>query len=243
MTKWILVLLLLANVILFSVMQWGRELTVDAEIPSVQTEFNPQMIQLLSGVPSAVAPAEPVVVTTAVGSAVTEIQPASILSQELKVVPKQHKQCAAWGEFSGKGLAQVQAELAALVPAESLMQTTVEHTSGYWVYIPPLKKKAEVQNKIEQLKKLGVEDYFVVLENGAWFNAISLGVFRTEKSAQRYLESLKVKGVRTAQVGERKSKLKFTQFSLKNLDAASADKIRLLQKEFPDSELKIENCN
>lgn len=243
MTKWILGLLLLANIILFSVMQWGRELTVDAEIPSVQTELNPELIQMLSGVPDTVVQVAPEVVTTAVGSAVIEIQPASILSQELKVVPKLHKQCATWGEFSGKGLAQVQAELAALVPEENLIQTTVEHASGYWVYIPPLKKKTEVQSKIEQLKKLGVEDYFVVLENGAWFNAISLGVFRTEKSAQRYLESLKLKGVRTAQVGERKSKLKFTQFSVKNLDAVSADKIRLLQKEFPDSELKMENCN
>ncbi len=243
MTKWILGLLLLVNVILFSVMQWGRELAVDAEIPTVRAEFNAENIQLLSGIPSAVVQTASEVVTTAVGSSVTEIQPASILSQELKVVPKELKQCAAWGEFSGKGLAQVQAELAALVLAENLIQTTVEHASGYWVYIPPLKKKAEVQSKIEQLKKMGVDDYFVVLENGAWFNAISLGVFRTEKSAQRYLESLKLKGVRTAQVGERKSKLKFTQFSLKNLDGAGVDKIRSLQREFPDSELKIENCN
>jgi hypothetical protein len=39
------------------------------------------------------------------------------------------------------------------------------------------------------------------------------------------------------------SKLKFTVFSLKGVDAATIDKIKALQKGFPDSDLKSVDCN
>ncbi|MDO8311930.1 MAG: hypothetical protein Q7T25_08320, partial [Sideroxyarcus sp.] len=61
--------------------------------------------------------------------------------------------------------------------------------------------------------------------------------------AQKFLISLRDKGVRSAKVGERMSKLKFTQFVMKDMDAATADKIRVLHKDFPDSDLKITDCN
>jgi hypothetical protein len=248
MVKWFVGLLLLVNILLFAVMQWGGALTVDKDIPVVQAEINPDKIKLLGGV----APASSSVSATTVASevvpavaasAVIPAQTVSIPTSELGASPKAHKQCAEWGEFSGSGLALVQTALAELSLGDKLTQSTVEHDSGFWVFLPPVKKRAEVQHKIEQLKKLGVTDYFVVQETGVWMNAISLGVFRTEKSAQKYLASLRDKGVHSAKVGERKSKLKYTQFVLKDLDAATTDKVRNLQKDFPDNDLKIADCN
>ena len=244
MTKWFAGLLLLVNILLFAVMNWGGALTVDTEIPAVQAEISPDKIRLLSEVaPASSVAVASVVVPTVVASAVTAFAPASILTPELISVPKGQKQCAEWGEFSGSGLAQVQNALAALSLGDNVTQRSVEHASGFWVFMPPLKNHAEVQRKIEQLKKRGVDDYFAVQEEGEWLNAISLGVFRTEESAQKFLISLRDKGVRSAKVGERMSKLKFTQFVLKDMDAATVDKIRTLHKDFPDSDLKMADCN
>ena len=53
---------------------------------------------------------------------------------------------------------------------------------------------------------------------------------------------LRTKDVRSAKLGERVSKLKYTVFVLKGLDTGTADKLNALQKEFPDSELKLSAC-
>lgn len=242
MTKWLVGLLLLANILLFAVMRWGVVLTVDADVPMVQAEISPDKIRLTSDVlpASSVAVAAPDA-RPLVASAVAASAPAPVPMPVSAA--KVRKQCMEWGEFSGSGLNQVQAALATLKLGDKETQRSVEHASGFWVYIPPLKNHTETQRKIGQLKALGVNDYFVVQEEGAWLNAISLGVFRTEESAQKFLSGLHGKGVRSAKVGERMSKLKFTVFVLKDLDEVMADKVRALQKDFSDSELKISECN
>jgi hypothetical protein len=93
------------------------------------------------------------------------------------------------------------------------------------------------------LKERGVKDYFVVQEKGKWLNSISLGVFKTKDAAEKYIAMLRTKDVRTAKLGERMSKLKYTVFVIKNLDSGTADKLNALQKEFPDSELKVSACS
>ncbi len=54
----------------------------------------------------------------------------------------------------------------------------------------------------------------MVQGSGRWQNAISLGVFKTREAAQNYLNYMHAKGVHTAKVGERASKLKATIFIL-----------------------------
>ncbi len=241
MTKWVIGLLLAMNIAFFVLMQWGGALTTDSDAVVVQAPLNIDKIRLLS---DAVATSSAASATSAIASANTApFAPASILSSELASVPKTSKQCLEWGEFSGRGLADAQAGLANLKLGERLSQRIVEHAGGYWVFIPPLKSHADVQRKIEQLKRLGIEDHFVVQEEGAWLNTISLGVFRTEEAAQKFHESLRGKGVRSAKVGERMSKLKFTVFAFKDVDAATTEKLRVLQNGFPDSELKSADCN
>jgi len=240
MTKWVLGLLFVVNIAFFAVMQWGTALTQDVEAVAAQAPLNADKIRLVSDV----VPASSNVSSSAVISSNADpFAPASILSSELASVPKVAKQCMEWGEFSGRGLADAQAGLATLKLGEKLSQRVVEHVGGFWVFMPPLKNSAEVQRKISQLKKLGIDDYFVVQEEGAWLNTISLGVFRTEEAARKFHESLREKGVRSAKVGERMSKLKFTVFVLKDTDVATAEKIKALQKGFPDTELKSADCN
>lgn len=153
------------------------------------------------------------------------------------------KLCMEWGEFSGSDLVRATKALEELKLAERLASRTVEYESGYWVYIPPLPTKALLNKKIEEIKALGIEDYFIVREKRKWNNAISLGIFKTEDAAKKFLALMKKKGIRSAKMDERKHKLKFTVFTLRQVDAGLSSRLNALQKEFASSELKSLPCN
>jgi hypothetical protein len=269
MTKWIVGLLLLANLALFGWMRWGATLTVDPGAPAVQAALNADKVRLLEYLPasaaepaSSAAPGLTLTLSPAQAAPAPASAPAPVLSQApaasaassvtpsvpapppamaKKTAPK-ISTCAEWGEFSGSDLGRAQQALAALNLGGRLTQRGVEQDHGYWVYIPPLKNRAEVEKKIAQLKQRGVDDYFVVQEAGEWQNAISLGVFRTEEAAQKFLATLRTRQVRSARVGERMSKLRFTVFVMKGLDAGTMGRIEALRKRFPDGELKVSAC-
>lgn len=245
--KWIWGLLL-ANVLLFSWMRWGGMLTVDPDVLTAQAALHADKVVLLQEAATAkVETLSPAATPESAAASTVEAfelvpAPATRLSDAL-ANPPQIRQCLFWGEFSGSGLAEAQQKLSALDLGARLQTRSIEHASGYWVYMSPLKNQAEVQRKIGQLKNLGVNDYFVVQEVGEWQRAISLGVFRTEQAANNYLDSLRKQGVRTAKVGERKSKLRFTQFVISDAAPEIESKVRGFLKEFPDSELKMSDCN
>jgi len=84
-------------------------------------------------------------------------------------------------------------------------------TAGYWVFIPPLRSQAAMERKVSELRDGGSTNTFRS-DPGRWRNAISLGVFRSEQGATRYLAQLRQKGVRSATVGEREQRLTQTAF-------------------------------
>jgi len=257
-------ILLLANVVLFAVMQhggfnWGEQ----AVHP--QPELNSDMIRLLpepksspakpsSGapaparapapVPSPPAPVNESVTADAPPQPDPTPSPSPLVSN--MAVPEDTRQgkliCLEWGDFSGSDLARAKAALSALQLADKLGQRQIEQDIGYWVYMPPLRNKAAVKRKIGELKTLGITEYFVVQGSGHWMNAISLGVFKTREAAENFLHALNTKGVRTARVGERASKLITTVFVLNKIDAETEIKLKAMQKDFVGSELNSVPC-
>lgn len=218
--KWLFWLLLLASTVFFAFMQWGEALTGDGRSLQPQPPLHAEKIKLLKALPAVQAPVSSPSVTPEAAQAA----------------------CMEWGEFSGSDLERATAAMEKLKLGDSLTQRQVEHASGYWVYIPPLKTRADADRKVIQLNALGVAEHFIVQEAGKWHNAISLGIFKTEDAAQKFLENIREKGVRSAVVSERMSKLVFTVFVLKNPDAGTTAKVVELQKEFPGSELKAAAC-
>lgn len=243
--KWLFWFLLLTNIVFFAVMHWGGALVADNGNMQPQQALNAEKIKLQKA--SSVAPAQAVQASAVQPSvsAVSSAQPTvpALSPAQSSVQGAIGAICMEWGEFSGNDLARAGASLSALHLNGRVTQRQTEHASGYWVYIPPQKGRAEVDKKIAQLKARGVEEYFAVKEAGKWQNAISLGIFRTEEAAQKFLSAIESKGVISAKVGERISKLTFTVFELKNLDSGMADKVKALQDAFPGSELKTAACN
>ncbi len=223
-------ILLLGNVIFFAAMQWGGLLTADEHAAQAQPALHEEKISLLSAPQDKPAAALP-------ASAPAPVEaPATLMA-------KPDVSCMEWGEFSGADLARATAALSALQLGDKLSERQIEYAIGYWVYIPPMKDKAAVNQKIAQLKARGIDEYFAVSDAGPWLNAISLGVFKTREAAQHFLDELRsAKDVRTAQIGERASKLKATIFVLNGLDAKAAASLAEMQKDFAGSELKDVAC-
>ena len=223
-------ILLLGNVIFFAAMQWGGLQASDEQAAQAQPPLHEEKISVLGapqGKPVAALPA----------SAPAPVEAPATLAAKPDV------SCMEWGEFSGADLARATAALSTLQLGDKLSQRQVEYAIGYWVYIPPPKDKAAVNQKIAQLKARGIDEYFVVPDAGPWQNAISLGVFKTREAAQHFLDELqRTKDVRSAQIGERASKLKVTLFVLNGLDANTVADLARIQKDFAGSDLKDISC-
>jgi hypothetical protein len=149
--------------------------------------------------------------------------------------------CLEWGGFTDTEKAAALAALEPLQLGRQLSQRRIESPSAYWVYVPPLASKSAADKKVAELRGLGLKDFFIVTD-GALKNAISLGVFKTEDTAGKFLENVKALGVKTAKSGARSQTILQTVFVLRDPQPAQADQMQRLKASFPGSEVKIGPC-
>lgn len=100
-------------------------------------------------------------------------------------------------------------------PLLKAQRTTSEGGASYWVYIPALASKQEADNKVAELKKLRVPEFFIVTESGPYKWAISLGLFSSKEAAAARLDALRGQGVKSARVGERNAKPAIAQLEIR----------------------------
>jgi hypothetical protein len=156
--------------------------------------------------------------------------------------PRPKPACLEWGTFGAGELKSAESALETLKLGERLTSHDVQLVGGFWVYIPPLKNKVEVDRKIAELERLGVKDYYAVEGQGPMKNAISLGIFRTEEAATGYLEGLQQKGVRSARAGNREHRVTQTAFVIRAPEVALTAKLAELRLQFPGTELRAVDC-
>ena len=99
-----------------------------------------------------------------------------------------------------------------------------------------------MERKAAELRNLGVDEYFPILDPGRWRYAISLGVFRSEEGATRFLGQLRQMGVRSATVGEREQRVTQTAFVISEPTEGESVKLTDLRNEFPGSDLRAVEC-
>lgn len=148
------------------------------------------------------------------------------------------KACLEVGAFSITDAPRAAETLAALSLGARLSQRRADESATWWVFIPPRATRQDAQKKAAELKALGIEDYFVVQDEGPVRNAVSLGIFKTEAAANARLEALRAKGVKTAQAGARETPARKIYFQVKTPDAALTGKLRELAQPFPGTEVR-----
>ena len=203
-------LLLLANVVFFAYGRYG-DVLFPGESQLLQQQINPEAIKVLASAQLAKAAPAKRVPTVA---------------------------CLEWGAFPGGDTERAERMLAPLALGAKLAQRRVDETATWWVYMPPQGSRQAATVKTNELKRLGVEDYFIVQEDPKFRFAVSLGIFRTQDAANSRLEQLRAKGVRTAQVGVRDSQGQRIWFQVRDVPEALAAKLNELKQGIPGSELK-----
>ena len=146
--------------------------------------------------------------------------------------------CLEWGGFAAEDVARAAATLAKLDLGDKVSQR--ESGESYWVYIPPLRTKADADKKRGELKAFGVSDFSIVQDASQWRFAISFGEFKTEEAANTYLAQLRQKGVRSAVVGPRGALSSI--FVIRDPGDALAAKIAELKVDFPNAQLQATAC-
>lgn len=76
---------------------------------------------------------------------------------------------------------------------------------SYWVHLPPGGGKDGATRRTETLTRAGFTDFLIVRDAGPNQYAVSLGLFRAEEAAQRLLEQLQQKGIKTARITVREA--------------------------------------
>jgi hypothetical protein len=212
-------LLLAANLALFAWSQYYAPTDASTDPEPQRRQMSPEKIRLLEGKElKSLATAKPKPAAPAPGAA-----PAA---------------CLEWGGFAVAEAPKAEQALAPLALKERLSQRRSEETAGWWVFIPPQGNRAGALKKTAELKSLGVDDYFILQDEGKMRWAVSLGVFSSEEAAKARLEALRAKGVRSAQSGERDTQVSKVWFQLRGADAALQARFRESAQGFPGTEIR-----
>ncbi|MBW3511786.1 SPOR domain-containing protein [Janthinobacterium sp. NKUCC06_STL] len=148
--------------------------------------------------------------------------------------------CTEVGNFLLADGRRFEAQVAALGLGDRQSRRNVagQDISSYMVYIPPQGSKEGADRKAGELKQLGVTNYFIMNESSPLRWGISLGVFKSETSAQSQLASLNKQGVHSARVAPRYSASKQLAYQFRDLDAATRARLAEITKQFEEQELR-----
>ena len=222
-------LLVAANLALFAWFQHYPPAEAAADPESARRQIRPEQIRLLQGkeMPETASPtpkASPAPATVVGGPGSAAVSPGNA--------------CVEWGGFALAESPKAEQVLTPLALGTRLTQRRSEETAGWWVFIPPQGNRAGAMKKTAELKALGIDDYFVLQDEGRMRWSVSLGVFSSEEAARNRFETLRARGVRSAQTGERDTQVSKVWFQVRGADAALQARLRESAQGFPGTEVR-----
>ena len=163
--------------------------------------------------------------------------PAATLAQAASTPPVSQK-CIEIGDFDTADARRFDQLLVPLALGERLSRRTVGASERYIVYIPPLADKESADRKAGELRRLGIDDFFVFAADSDLQWGISLGLFKTEDAARLHLASLTLKGVRSAKLATRAGPAGKSVYQLRGLDADTQAEFGKIRLGFPRQEIR-----
>ena len=223
-------ILLLANLGFFAWWRYGSPPDAAADPAPLARQIEPEKLKIVA--PKDLPPPAP---PKPVAMVKPEPAPPPLPAAALK--------CMEWGSFTIADAPSAEKTLEPLALGARLAQRRTEETAGWWVFIPaqarvPNARQAALK-KAAELRALGIEDYFIVQEEGQHRWALSLGVFRTEDAARARLAALRTQGVRTAMIGARETVVPKVWLQVKGVDPALEAKIKELTVQVESTELRV----
>ena len=223
--------LLLANLGFFAWWRYGSPPDAGADPAPLTRQIDPEKLRIVA--PKDLPPSAPAKPVAAVKPEPPPPPPAS---------PPVALKCMEWGSFTIADAPRAEKALEPLSLGARLARRRTEETAGWWVFIPPQARAANARQaalkKAAELRALGVEDYFIVQEEGQHRWALSLGVFRTEDAARARLAVLRTQGVRSAVLGARETVVPKVWLQVRGVDPALEAKLKDLAVQIESTELR-----
>ena len=103
--------------------------------------------------------------------------------------------CYSLGPFEGQAqVKSISAKLADLGALASNRSEKLRVPIGYWVYLPKYGSWNEARRKVMELEEKGLKDIFI-MGRGRMKNAVSLGLYKEEKSANERMKLVRNMGI------------------------------------------------
>jgi len=219
-------LLLLANLAFYAWSRYGAPADAASDAAPLSRQIEPEKLKVIAPgelpPPVSQKPAPPLAPVAAAPA------PAPVIAVA----------CMEWGSFTVAEAPRAGQALEPLGLGPRLAQRRTEETAGWWVFLPPQGNRQGALKKAAELRALGIDEYFIVQEEGEHRWALSLGVFRSEEAAQARLAALRGRGVRTAEVGPRETVVPKIWLQVKSVDAPLQARLKEIARQVEGSELK-----
>ena len=217
--KTLFVLLVAANIAFFAVKEGylGPLLENGREPSRLTSQLNPEKIRVLPPEPEgeihapvAIAPPPPAKVNTVA--------------------------CLEFGGFAGEDAKHVESQLDAIGVGSQMTVRKSDEQASFLVYLPPFKSKADADRATLELKRIGVNDFYVILDNSPFKLAISLGVFHSMDAAKAHLTSLSQLGVKNAKTAQRTTTVTKNYYQIHDVGPELAAKLATLRSSYPNQD-------
>jgi hypothetical protein len=148
--------------------------------------------------------------------------------------------CTEIGPFDSADARRFEARLAALDLGDRQSRQTIQaqDVSSWLVHIPSQGTKEAADKKAAELRNLGVTNFYVINNDTPLKYAISLGVFKTESSAQAMLAQLGKQGVHSARIAPRGPQTNHYVYRVRSIDAATRKRIEGYAERYEGADVK-----
>ena len=142
--------------------------------------------------------------------------------------------CIEWRGLNQGEFTQVREQFKAMANERVMSFTEVPVNTRYWVIFPPLPSAESAAAKLSELVAVGIQDAFVVKE-APWRNAISLGLYANNESAQRRVSEVEDKGVLGTRVEVQPKQGTDYYFMIRSEDPDALKSLGEIKQAYPNS--------
>lgn len=149
--------------------------------------------------------------------------------------------CVEWRGLNQGEFAQVREQLKTMAGERVMSFTEVPLKTRRWVIFPPLPSPESAAAKLSELAAAGVQDAFVV-KDGAWKNAISLGLYANDEAAGRRTHEVEGKGVLGTRVESLPQQGTDYYFMIRSEDPDTLKSLSEIKQAYPNSQQSRVAC-
>ena len=146
--------------------------------------------------------------------------------------------CTEIGNFSASEARRFSSQLAERTPNLKFVRREIQEVASHMVYLPSLGSKEAADKKADEVRRLGINDFFVIQDSSALRYGISLGIFKTDEAAQKQVASLAKRGLSGAKAGTRSVSSSKVAFQLRDMGGDARLAFDKIKTDFPTQEVR-----